>query len=50
MRSSTPSSDDRGVVRAAVHAFLTASVRHPELVRLMNYQGLHNTDRLEHIM
>ena len=43
-------SDDLGQVRASIRAFLTASVRRPELVRLMNQEGLHDTDRLDHIV
>jgi AcrR family transcriptional regulator len=43
-------SDDLGQVRASIRAFLTASVRRPELVRLMNQEGLHATARLDHIV
>jgi AcrR family transcriptional regulator len=43
-------SDDLGQVRVSIRAFLTASFRHPELVRLMNQEGLHATDRLDHIV
>jgi AcrR family transcriptional regulator len=45
-----PPSDDLGQVRASIRAFLAASVRRPELVRLMNQEGLHATRRLDHIM
>ncbi|MGB9303658.1 MAG: TetR/AcrR family transcriptional regulator [Mycobacterium sp.] len=43
-------SDDLGQVRVSIRAFLTASVHRPELVRLMNQEGLHATDRLDHIV
>jgi AcrR family transcriptional regulator len=42
--------DDLSRVRAGIHAFLIASVRRPELVRLMNQEGLHSTSRLDYIM
>jgi AcrR family transcriptional regulator len=42
--------DELSELRAFFRAFLKASARHPELVRLMNHEGLHPTDRLDHIM
>jgi AcrR family transcriptional regulator len=42
--------DDLSRVREGIRAFLIASVRRPELVRLMNQEGLHSTSRLDHIM
>src|ERR1700683_4598045 len=42
--------DDLSRVRDGIRAFLIASVRRPELVRLMNQEGLHSTSRLDHIM
>ena len=42
--------DDAGQLRAFIRAFLTASIRRPELVRLMNQEGLHSTGRLDHIV
>jgi len=42
--------DDLSRMREGIRAFLIASVRRPELVRLMNQEGLHSTSRLDHIM
>jgi AcrR family transcriptional regulator len=42
--------DDRGQLRQLIRAFLVASVQRPELARLMNQEGLHSTDRLDHIL
>lgn len=42
--------DDLGQVRTFIRAFLNASVGRPELVRLMNQEGLHSTARLDHIV
>ena len=42
--------DDLSRVREGIRAFLVASVRRPELVRLMNQEGLHSTSRLDYIM
>ncbi len=45
---STPS-DDLEYLRLQVRSFLAASIVRPELLRLMNREGLENTDRLHHI-
>src|ERR1700751_3462621 len=42
--------DDLSRMREGIRAFLIASVRRPELVRLMNQEGLHSTSRLDYIM
>src|ERR1700744_428649 len=42
--------NDLSRVREGIRAFLIASVRRPELVRLMNQEGLHSTSRLDYIM
>lgn len=42
--------DDLSELRAFLRAFLNASARRPELVQLMHHEGLHSTDRLDHIM
>jgi AcrR family transcriptional regulator len=42
--------DDLSRVREGIRAFLIASVRRPELVRLMNQEGLHSTSRLDYIV
>jgi AcrR family transcriptional regulator len=42
--------DDLARVREGIRAFLIASVRRPELVRLMNQEGLHSTSRLDYIV
>jgi len=42
--------DDLSRVREGIRAFLIASVRRPELVRLMNQEGLYSTSRLDYIM
>src|ERR1700756_5772959 len=41
--------DDLSRVGEGIRAFLIASVRRPELVRLMNQEGLHSTSRLDYI-
>jgi AcrR family transcriptional regulator len=45
-----PDDDDLSRVRVGIRAFLIASVSRPELVRLMNQEGLHSTSRLDYIM
>jgi len=42
--------DDLSRVREGIRAFLIASVHRPELVRLMNQEGLQSTGRLDYIM
>jgi AcrR family transcriptional regulator len=42
--------DDEDQLREFVRAFLRASMCRPELVRLMNQEGLHSTERLDHIV
>jgi AcrR family transcriptional regulator len=42
--------DDLSRLREGIRAFLIASARRPELVRLMNQEGLHSTSRLDHIV
>jgi AcrR family transcriptional regulator len=42
--------DDLGELREAIRAFLVAASRRPELGRLMNQEGLHATDRLDHFV
>ena len=42
--------DDLSRLREGIRAFLIASARRPELVRLMNQEGLHSTSRLDYIM
>jgi AcrR family transcriptional regulator len=42
--------DDLSRLREGVRAFLLASARRPELVRLMNQEGLHSTGRLDYIV
>lgn len=44
-----PTSDDLEFLRFQVRAFLDASIVRPELLRLMNREGLTDTDRLDHI-
>ncbi len=41
--------DELESLRLNVRSFLNASVVRPELLRLMNVEGLANTDRLDHI-
>ena len=41
--------DDLAVVRGSVRAFLLGSARRPELVRLMQHEGLTSSDRLDYI-
>ncbi|MDT5280854.1 MAG: hypothetical protein QOJ20_2049 [Mycobacterium sp.] len=42
--------DDISLLRNTFRAFLVASRRQPEMMRLMNQEGLHCTARLDHIM
>jgi len=42
--------DDLDVLRESIRAFLIAASRRPELGRLMNQEGLHETDRLDYIV
>ncbi len=42
--------DDLSRLREGIRAFLVVSARHPDLVRLMNQEGLHSTRRLDHIV
>ena len=42
--------DELSRLREGIRAFLVASARRPELVRLMNQEGLHSTSRLDHIV
>ncbi|BBZ47908.1 putative transcriptional regulator, TetR [Mycobacterium parmense] len=42
--------DDLSRLREGIRAFLLASARRPELVRLMNQEGLHSTSRLDYIV
>jgi AcrR family transcriptional regulator len=42
--------DDLSRLREGIRAFLVVSARHPELVRLMNQEGLHSTSRLDYIV
>ena len=42
--------DDLTLLRENIRAFLIASSRRPELVKLMNHEGLHSTERLDHIV
>jgi AcrR family transcriptional regulator len=42
-------SDARGALRAGIRAFLLASAEHPELVRLMNTEGIVASERLDYI-
>lgn len=46
----TQPGDDLTRLRETIRAFLIASSRRPELVRLMNQEGLHSTQRLDHIV
>jgi AcrR family transcriptional regulator len=43
-------SDDESLLYNTFRAFLTASSRRPEMVRLMNQEGLHSTARLDYIV
>jgi AcrR family transcriptional regulator len=45
-----PPDDDLSRLREGIRAFLIASFRRPELVRLMNQEGLHSTSRLDYIV
>jgi AcrR family transcriptional regulator len=42
--------DDLSLLREIIRAFLTAARNRPDLVRLMNQEGLHSTPRLDHIL
>lgn len=42
--------DDLDDLRELIRAFLVCAARRPELGRLMNQEGLHDTSRLEHIV
>ncbi|OBJ04635.1 hypothetical protein A5624_26660 [Mycobacterium sp. 1482292.6] len=42
--------DDLSQLQTFIRAFLRASARRPELVRLMNQEGLHSTSRLDHVV
>jgi AcrR family transcriptional regulator len=42
--------DDMSLLRRTFRAFLVASWRQPEMMRLMNQEGLHSTARLDHIV
>ena len=44
-----PAADELAQVRERFRAFLVVSARRPELVRLMNQEGLHASDRLNYI-
>ena len=50
LQQRTVPDDDLSRLREGIRAFLIASVRRPELVRLMNQEGLHSTSRLDYIM
>ena len=45
----SPPSDNLESLRVQVRSFLNASIVRPELLRLMNREGLADTDRLNHI-
>jgi AcrR family transcriptional regulator len=49
LQHSGTSGDDLVQLRTSIRTFLVASARRPELVRLMNYEGLHSSGRLDHI-
>jgi AcrR family transcriptional regulator len=42
--------DNMSLLRNTFRAFLVASWRQPEMMRLMNQEGLHSTARLDHIV
>lgn len=44
------SDDDLTLAHNTIRAFRVASWKHAELVRLMNQEGLHSTDRLDHVV
>jgi AcrR family transcriptional regulator len=46
----SPSGDDLTLLHNTFRAFLAASWRHPEMVRLMNQEGLHSTARLDYVV
>jgi AcrR family transcriptional regulator len=50
LQQRTSPDDDLSRLREGIGAFLVVSARHPELVRLMNQEGLHSTGRLDHIV
>jgi AcrR family transcriptional regulator len=50
LQTRTGPDDDLSRLRKGIRAFLVASVRRPDLVRLMNQEGLHSTSRLDHIV
>ncbi|WP_179963735.1 TetR/AcrR family transcriptional regulator [Mycobacterium marseillense] len=50
LRPSALDGGDLGRFREYIRAFLIASSRHPELVRLMNQEGLRASPRLDHVM
>jgi AcrR family transcriptional regulator len=50
LQQRTSPDDDLSRLREGIRAFLVASARRPELVRLMNLEGLHSTSRLDHIV
>ena len=50
LQKRTAPDDDLSRLREGIRAFLIASARRPELVRLMNQEGLHSTRRLDYIV
>jgi AcrR family transcriptional regulator len=50
LQQRTMPDDDLSRLREGIRAFLVASARRPELVRLMNQEGLHSTSRLDHVV
>ncbi|HYR15878.1 MAG TPA: TetR/AcrR family transcriptional regulator [Mycobacterium sp.] len=42
--------DDLSLLRGNIRAFLVALSRHPELVRLINQEGVHPSERLDYIL
>ena len=50
LQQRTMPDDDLSRLREGIRAFLVASARRPELVRLMNQEGLHSTGRLDYIV
>jgi AcrR family transcriptional regulator len=50
LQQRTSPDDDLSRLREGNRAFLVVSARHPDLVRLMNQEGLHSTSRLDHIV
>ena len=43
-------SDDLAELRSMLGAFVHAARRHPELGRLINHEGLHESERLDHLI